>query len=366
MPVTSKASTVLAIALAAVVAIACSAADTNPSATKSTPTDPVATVNGEPITAAQLNEAVGGRVTALEQQIYQAKVDGIRGLAFQRVLEAAAKAADQTPEAYYKANVTDKITEPAEQMVTSLLNQYRSQLPKDEAQARTQVIAYLKQQQGRSLDEQLRSKLLGDANLVVLLEPPRQESEPAAFNPAKGPADAPVTIVEFSDFQCPFCRRAQTVVDEVLKRYDGKIRYVYRQLPLEMHDNARTAAEASLCADDQGKFWPLHDWMFQHQQELSADSLKAKAGELGLDATAFASCLDEKKHAAQVDQDMAEAQRLGITGTPGFLINGRLISGAQPLSTFVEVINDELRRAGVEIPAPAKEAAPAPAATPAS
>ncbi len=367
MSVSSRISIMFAIALAVIAPIACAAADSNQSAPAApATTDPVATVNGEPITAAQLNEAVGGRISALDQQIYQTKVDGIRGLAFQRVLEAVAKAADQTPEAYYKLNVADKVTEPAEQMVTSVLNQYRTQLPSDEAQARAQVVAYLKQQQARTLEEQLRSKLLGEANLVVLLDPPRQATEPAPFDPAKGPADAPVVMVEFSDYQCPFCRRAQPVVNEVMKRYDGKIRHVYRQLPLEMHDNARTAAEASLCAADQGKFWELHDWMFQHQQELDAASLKEKAGGLGLDAAVFATCLDEKKHAAEVDQDMAEAQRLGISGTPGFVINGRLISGAQPLATFTEIVNDELRRAGVEIPAEPKEAAPAPAATPAS
>ncbi len=367
MTVSSRISTVLVIALAVIAPIACAAADSTPSPAPTTAlTDPVATVNGEPITVAQLNEAIGGRVTALEQQIYQTKVDGIRGLAFQRVLEAAAKAADQTPEAYYKAKVADQVTEPAEQMVTSLLNQYRTQLPADDAQARAQVVAYLKQQQARSLEEQLRSQLLGGANLVVLLEPPRQKTEPAPFDPAKGPADAPVVMIEFSDFQCPFCHRAQPVVDQVMKLYDGKVRHVFRQLPLEMHDNARGAAEASMCAADQGKFWELHDWMFQHQQDLSADSLKAKVGDLGLDAAAFATCLDGKKHAAEVDKDLAEAQRLGITGTPGFVINGRLISGAQPLNAFTAIIDDELHRAGVALPAEPKEAVPAAAATPTS
>ncbi len=363
----SRISTVLAITFAVIAPIACAAADSKPTVPPTAAaTDPVATVNGEPITAAQLDEAVGGRITALKQQIYQAKVDGIRGLAFQKVLEAAAKAADQTPEAYYKEHVADKVTEPTEQMVTSLLNQYRTQLPSDEAQARAQVVAYLKQQQARTLQDQLRSQLLGAANLVVLLDPPRQETEPAPFDPAKGPADAPVVMVEFSDFQCPFCHRAQPVVDEIMKRYDGKIRHVFRQLPLEMHNNARTAAEASLCAADQGKFWELHDWMFKHQQDLSADSLKAKVGDLGLDAAVFAACLDGKKHAAEVDQDLAEAQRLGITGTPGFVINGRLISGAQPLSAFTEVINDELHRAGVVMPAEPEQAEPAATPEPAS
>jgi protein-disulfide isomerase len=121
-----------------------------------------------------------------------------------------------------------------------------------------------------------------------------------------------------------------------------------------------------LCAADQGKFWELHDWMFQHQQDLSADSLKAKVGDLGLDATVFAACLDGKKHAGEVDQDLAEAQRLGITGTPGFVINGRLISGAQPLTAFTEVINDELNRAGVALPTEPKQADAAPTPAPAS
>ncbi len=348
--------TLLATVFAAV-PLACAAADapTAPPA-EVAPKAAVATVNGQPITEQQLAEAVGGRVVALEQQIYQARLEGIREIAFQRLIEAAAKAAGVTPEVYYASQVTDKIEAPAEQMIESVLQQYRDRLPPDDAQARVQVEAFLRQQQARRLDADLRERVLGGAELVMLIDPPRFDSAPADFNPGMGPADAPVTLVEFSDFQCPFCQRVQPTVKAVMERYPGKVRHVFRQLPLDMHDQARLAAEASLCAADQGKFWQLHDWMFANQRTISGETLAQQAATLELDTALFEQCLASDAHVAKIEVDMAEAARLGINGTPGFLVNGRLISGAQPLETFVQIIDDELRRLGVVTEEPAPEA----------
>lgn len=163
-------------------------------------------------------------------------------------------------------------------------------------------------------------------------------------DPAIGPADAPVTIVEFSDYQCPFCARAEATIKQILNTYGGKVRFVYRDFPLGFHQYAKKAAEASECADEQGKFWAYHDLLFANQQALDIDSLKGYAADLGLDLDKFNECLDTGRYASEVEHDMQEGQSYGVRGTPAFFINGHLVSGAQPFSVFKEIIDRELEK----------------------
>jgi protein-disulfide isomerase len=155
-----------------------------------------------------------------------------------------------------------------------------------------------------------------------------------------------VTIVEFSDFQCPFCSRLLPTMEQVKQKYGDKVRIVFRQYPLPMHPNAQKAAEASLCANEQGKFWEMHDAMFKNQQELAVDNLKSKAAALGLKAETFNQCLDSGKYAAQIQGDIKAGSAVGVSGTPAMFINGRFISGAVPLEQITSVIDDELKRKG--------------------
>jgi len=163
-------------------------------------------------------------------------------------------------------------------------------------------------------------------------------------DPAIGPEDAPVLIVEFSDYQCPFCARsALETFPQILETYEGKIRLVFRDFPLtSIHSNAQKAAEAAECADDQGQFWAYHDILFQNQQALDLDSLKAYAQQLGLDTDAFNECLDSGQYASEVQNDLAQGQSYGVTATPTFFVNGRLLRGAQPFSAFRVAIEREL------------------------
>jgi protein-disulfide isomerase len=164
-------------------------------------------------------------------------------------------------------------------------------------------------------------------------------------HPSMGSADAPVTIVEFSDFECPFCRRTQPVLDQIEQTYGERIRMVYRQFPLtDIHPRAQKAAEASLCANDQGEFWPMHDALFAEPIELEVASLKFKAAELGLDTAAFNQCLDSGMHAARVRDDLKAGMAAGVTGTPTIYINGRPVSGAQDFAAYAAIIDDELTR----------------------
>jgi protein-disulfide isomerase len=157
----------------------------------------------------------------------------------------------------------------------------------------------------------------------------------------RGPSDAPVTIVEFSDYECPFCKRAEASVKKVIETYGDHVRLSYRDYPLDFHANARPAALAAHCANAQGKFWEYHDKLMA-SDSLSSDALQRMADEVGLDRDKFDPCVANKEHASAIDADVAAGEKAGVNGTPAFFINGRMLDGAQPFEAFQEVIEEEL------------------------
>lgn len=167
---------------------------------------------------------------------------------------------------------------------------------------------------------------------------------PVGTGVSRGPEDAPITIIEFSDFQCPFCQRFhQTTLVPLLKQYEGKVRFVYRHFPLTtIHPYAGPAAEASECARDQGKFWEFHDFLFNNQDQIPSQNWSGFAKQVGLDTTAFEACISSRKNLKLVQDDYNLAVSLGLTGTPSFFVNGRILIGAQPLSAFQALIEAEL------------------------
>lgn len=163
-------------------------------------------------------------------------------------------------------------------------------------------------------------------------------------DPVRGNPQAKVTIVEFSDFQCPYCGIVEPTVKKVLETYADKVRLVYKNFPLPSHENAQPAALAALCAKEQGKFWEYHDTLFENQESLKVTDLKKYAADLGLKTQDFTSCLDGKKYKSQIEMDIMEANRVGVRGTPAFFINGRFLSGAQPFENFQTIIEEELKK----------------------
>jgi protein-disulfide isomerase len=191
---------------------------------------------------------------------------------------------------------------------------------------------------------QARQEMVARAAVSIELRPPRIEVE--SDGPSLGPEDAPVTIVEFSDFQCPFCRQASATVYSLVEKYPEEVRFVYRHLPLDgLHPRARAAAEASACAADQGLFWEYHDRLFANPQAFSDEDLRGHAREIGADGEVFDACAEQREHAARVEADTAAAAELGVTGTPAFVVNGILLYGLQSEDTFDQLIRDELERA---------------------
>jgi protein-disulfide isomerase len=181
---------------------------------------------------------------------------------------------------------------------------------------------------------------------------PRRGPDPAkayAVNtkgsPARGgAANAPVTLVEFSDFQCPFCSRVTGTLDQIEKAYGDKVRIVFKHLPLRMHSRAPMAHAASEAANRQGKFWEMHDLIFENQRDLSEAAYLRYAGQIGMDVDQFKKDMASASVKARVDADAAEAAKLGVTGTPGFFVNGYFLSGAKPFSEFKRVIDEQIAK----------------------
>jgi protein-disulfide isomerase len=162
--------------------------------------------------------------------------------------------------------------------------------------------------------------------------------------PVRGAKNAAVTIIAYSDFECPFCSRVVPTLKQLEEEYKGKIRVAFKHQPLNFHANAKPAAMASMAAHEQGKFWEYHDKLFQNQRALDRASLEKYAQELGLDMGKFKAALDSNKFDAHVTADMTEATRVGVNGTPSFFINGRSVVGAQPVDAFKRIIDEELKK----------------------
>jgi protein-disulfide isomerase len=208
-------------------------------------------------------------------------------------------------------------------------------------QVRAPIKALLTQERIQNVREAYLNTLKAKTAVRVMLEPPRATVQ-AGTSPAKGPANAPIELIEFADFQCPYCLAASPTVKRVLDTYGDRIHFVYRNFPLQNHPDARPAAEAAQCANEQGQFWAYHDRLFGVPGKLSDADLKKTAADLGLDAARFNACVDAHQYKSVVDADAQAGAAAGVSGTPAFFVNGRLLSGAQPFDAFKRVIDEEL------------------------
>ncbi|HVP66300.1 MAG TPA: thioredoxin domain-containing protein [Anaeromyxobacteraceae bacterium] len=347
-------SNLLFTALAGVAALACTSPSTAPAKAPEAvqapdPNAPAAKIGGEVVTNKELDEYAKTELKKLDQQyqeqLYQLRRASLDALIAKRLVEAKAKAAGKSLDDYVRAEVIDKIADPTAAEVKALYDSAKAQgrdLPPLD-QVKESIVRYLKQQKASQALQAYYEKLKADAKVEILLaayHPPRQTVE--AKGPARGPDKAPIVIVEFSDFECPYCGRAEQTVAEVFRAYPDKVRLVYRDFPLPMHPNAPKAAEAAHCAGDQGKYWEMHSKLFANQRALEAPELKAYAKELKLDQAKFDKCLDSGEKAKLVEENHKAGSDLGVTGTPAFFVNGMLVNGAQPFEAFKELIDAEL------------------------
>ncbi len=345
MPTVTKTGP-LALAASLVVALAVPALSAEkPKTAPKAASDAVAIVGGEPITAAQFEELAGPRLFAARTQEYNQKRALLDDAIDAKLLDKEGKARGISADELIRVEVDAKVPAVTEADQKEFYEKNKPRFGNTpEADALKQIEAGLRQQRARDRRMVFVKELRDKVGVQILLDPPRVAVN-AAQDPAKGPAAAPVTIVEFSDFQCPYCSRVNPTLKQVEEKYGDKLRVVFRDFPLvQIHKDAAKAAEAGECAHEQGKFWEMHDRLFANQSKLQVEALKQTATEIGLDAEKFNQCLDSAKYASEVQQDVDEGARYGVTGTPAFFINGRLLSGAQPLEAFTELIDEELSR----------------------
>jgi len=304
----------------------------------------VAVVDGTPIAASTLDEMIQGELMELRQREAQLRRQGLEELIAERLLslEAAARGvsvADLTrSEVVEKAVVSE---EEARRFYESNRARFASV---GEDQAIQQIVAGLGRQRQRERRSAFAQDLRAKYPVEVLLDPFRVEVDTAEA-PTRGNPDAPVTIVEFSDFQCPFCVRARPTLKRVREVYGDEVRFAFRHFPLAFHELAPKAGEAAACAGEQDRFWEMHDRIWAHPGQLQQSDLEGHAEALGMDEDALTTCLDSGRHATTVREDSELGARLGVSGTPAFFINGRPLVGAQPFDAFAAVIDDELARA---------------------
>jgi len=309
--------------------------------------EPLAVVDGVAIGSEEVEKSLAGQLSKLEEQIYNLKRQKLDALINEKLLEKEAAKRKLTVPALLDAEVTSKVGLVTEQEIEKLYQENKGQLQGEESSLRDQIRTHLQNQKLGAKREEFLKSLRSQAKVVVNLKPPPIQRVEVSVQgaPFKGGDKAPVTIVEFSDFHCPFCKRVVPTLAQLESKYGDKVKLVFRDFPIDsLHPGASKAHEAARCADEQGKFWAYHDKLFAGPVNSSPELFNRFAKEVGLEAAAFETCLSSGEHLAAIKKDIEEGQRLGVAGTPAFFINGRPVSGAQPLDAFARVIEDELAR----------------------
>ncbi|MET0556439.1 MAG: thioredoxin domain-containing protein [Vicinamibacteria bacterium] len=302
-----------------------------------------AEIGNAKVTLAEVDQKAGGALARIEFDRYQARRRALDEIVAERLLEEAARAKGVSKEALVKAEIDDKVKDPTEAEVAATYERHKSQLGGLAlADVADRIRTGLIQQERSNLEASFHDSIRKGTTVKVLLAEPRQVVTVPAAAASLGPADAKVTIVEFLDYQCPFCHRAQEAVDQVLKEYEGKVRFVHRDYLLGKPRSLATA-RAVRCAGEQGKFWEYHRGLLVQQGDFSDADLRTRAQGLGLDAARFSSCAATEKFDADIHSATEAGSQLGVSGTPTFFVNGKRAVGALGVEQFRQLIEAELR-----------------------
>jgi len=308
--------------------------------------EPLAVLAGQPITEDQLPTGEQAQLQKMMQQVFAVKRRALQETLYQKLVANEAKKKGVSVDDLVKSEVDSKIADPTDEDVTAYYQAHQSQINQPFDGIKDKLRQGLKDQEiqkARQVYAQgLMQEAVNDGELVVMLFPPKVE---VSVDPARlrGDAKAPVTIVEFSDFSCPYCRKVEATLNELLAKYPGKVKLGYRDFPLrQIHPQAQLAAEASRCAVEQGKYWEYHDVLFANPEKQMRDDLVGYARTLKLDDKQFDACLSSGRFKPQIDQDIQLGTRLGVVATPGFFVDGIFLNGAQPASVFEQIIDQEL------------------------
>jgi predicted DsbA family dithiol-disulfide isomerase len=309
----------------------------------------LASIDGDPITVADLEEAIVNELATLDvtygTQRHQLLKAGVEQAVRRRLIRAEAERQGTDYDTFVASRFADiQVTGPEVEAWYGA-NQGRLQ-GRPLEMLRPAIQQFLVDQKQEQILAELADEL-GEAREVEMLLEPFRVDVATVGHPTWGDDAATVTLVEFSDFECPYCAGFTETLQRIKREYEGRIRLVFRQFPLtQIHPNAMKAAEASLCAAEQEQFWPFHDVLFADQQGLGVSQLKEKARQVGMDGQTFDSCLDSGRHTEAVEADLQAGARLGVSGTPALFVNGRPAEGgAVGFEAVAAMIEDELARA---------------------
>lgn len=300
----------------------------------------LATVNGSPITSGDVDDAMRPLVFDARLQIYNLRKQSLDAKVNTQLLQQEAQKRKSTPEAVFEAEVTPLIRPIKEQDARKFYEENRERIQGAYVQVRQQVVEYLESQEQQRAQGEFAEKLRSGAKIQNYLTEPEQPFYSISIEdrPWRGNPNAPVTVIEFTDFQCPSCGRTQPILEQVVNEMGDKVKLVVRNFPLDQHVNAQKAAEAAEAARAQGKYFEYASLLFQNQTALEVDKLKQYATQIGLDRAKFDAALDSGQYADIVKRDVTEGVRVGVGSTPSIFVNGRKISDrtAEGLKASIE------------------------------
>lgn len=311
----------------------------------------IATWTGGQMTYAQLMEKVGAELASMDADHrvsrYEFQTNAMERAIDELLLEAEVKKAGVADiEALLKKEIEEKVPTPSEDAIKAELPKFQERAPGiDLESARPYIERQLREGALQAKYQEYMTALRAAAGVkkdFPYPNVPRAEVPVDDTDPVLGAKDAPVTIVQFAEYQCYYCNKVRPTLDELMKKYEGKVRLVFKDYPLPSHDRAMPAAQAAHCAGEQGKYWDINARMLENQGALGDEDLKRHATELGLDVAKFEECRTSGKYAAKVEASMKDAQKVGVQATPTFLVNGLKVSGAQPIERFSAIIDREL------------------------
>lgn len=306
-----------------------------------------AKLNGKAITYAEVTKGIEAELYEAEMKVHELKMNKLRAIVLENLMNSHPKKKNLTNDQFLDQIIASKVT--VEKTDIDKFIKARN-IPKEHVndQMKERIKGFLlREKKKEAIDKWVNEQTAKSPVEVYLTKPTRPVFEVQAGNsPFMGGSNAKVTIVEFSDFQCPFCAKGAEIVNELKKKYGNKIKVAFKNYPLPFHNHAQKAAEAGLCVHEQKKeaFWKMHDLMFADQAGLSEEGLKDKAGKAGVDVSKFTACLTSGKYAAQVKADMEEGKKVGVKSTPTFFVNGKMVNGAHPVEVFSEIIDEDLAK----------------------
>jgi hypothetical protein len=287
----------------------------------------------------------------LKKREYELRMTRLQKLLVDKLVGEEAKRANLSLEEFLSKKVMGGEVKVSDDKIKKFVaEKHIPQAQADNPQIKERIVAYIQSQDRQALLEAHLIKLTKMTPVEVYFNKPKMMAKvDAGSAPFFGKKDAKVTIVEFSDFQCPYCSKGADIVGQLKKKYGSKIKFAFRHLPLPMHPNAKPAAEAAMCVNEQStdRFWSFHDLMFKNQDKLDSANLEKFVKDVGADPKKFDECVKSKKYVEYVQKDMEYGDKLGVKSTPTFFINGQLLSGAVPFENFAEIIDEELTEKGI-------------------